>query len=668
VQTQSIIYPVNNKLSDAKISYEMRIGLGSMTEFVKAMIQNLRRNAMWLLGAVKRAYQKMKTHAMRMLGLKQAGNSCVHFQETEGCKVDGKKGSTKECTFAVPQGMSGYCVCKGADGKKVNPSPCGHGAFDCKTECVKYITAVRKAEMKAKFKKKVLRKKRVKVKQVKTGHYDCKDPKFPHKNTKFGLCYKKDPGPTARAQAGEACNPPGHKFHIKQYPPCKQTKEEELGENNGEYDGVFVGHDPAVHAFLRRTLEEEMEIVYAADDAERAIRRKVYEGKITKAQGEKEKALIPQCCGAEFFQDTPAKENGQSTRRVKGKRRLGERWGAIKKFSFTGKKVKKDGSVKNGGECTVNTECKSGICKGNGNGLTTGKCAATSALDDAGKAVVDTAESAGKAVADAAAWAAKAAAAAAKAAANLAKALADGRKRAAMLKAAIQRAILIAKGTGVFLKILATKGPYAVLTPCGGVFGGTLSKFKVTMGVRFQWLMYGTRKEYNLFFNFRHPIRTAARMAKTFWAILAPFFSKIRKGPPHKCSFKMKGIRKGKQRKGKIDFAKMKKMPTPKNMKSMEKPKAPKVGWVGGPAQQDAGLENAGKKCLQQCKGRQGPCKYCGKGLCCRFGMKGNILTGCDGTMGSRIRKAHVCVAKPGKKMSISVEHKLRKKSPAEAD
>jgi hypothetical protein len=50
--------------------------------------------------------------------------------------------------------------------------------------------------------------------------YQCNDPEFPFKNTKYGLCYKTDPGPRGTAAAFQACNPPGHSFSLSNYPLC----------------------------------------------------------------------------------------------------------------------------------------------------------------------------------------------------------------------------------------------------------------------------------------------------------------------------------------------------------------------------------------------------------------------------------------------------------------
>ena len=51
-------------------------------------------------------------------------------------------------------------------------------------------------------------------------------------------------------------------------------------------------------------------------------------------------------------------------------------------------------------------------------------------------------------------------------------------------------------------------------------------------------------------------------------------------------------------------------------------------------------LLNAGVDCWNQCSKKQGPCAFCGTGLCCRKGSEGN---GCDGSLG--IANAHVCTA-----------------------
>lgn len=58
-----------------------------------------------------------------------------------------------------------------------------------------------------------------------------------------------------------------------------------------------------------------------------------------------------------------------------------------------------------------------------------------------------------------------------------------------------------------------------------------------------------------------------------------------------------------------------------------------------------AGLKNSGKKCWNECKEKQGPCAYCGTGICCRKEYA-DTSKGCYGQIGGDGQ--HECVAKPG--------------------
>jgi hypothetical protein len=55
------------------------------------------------------------------------------------------------------------------------------------------------------------------------------------------------------------------------------------------------------------------------------------------------------------------------------------------------------------------------------------------------------------------------------------------------------------------------------------------------------------------------------------------------------------------------------------------------------------GLKNAGEDCWDACDKNQGPCSWCGTGICCRYGWR-DTSNGCDGTVGIQ-GKRHVCVA-----------------------
>ena len=55
------------------------------------------------------------------------------------------------------------------------------------------------------------------------------------------------------------------------------------------------------------------------------------------------------------------------------------------------------------------------------------------------------------------------------------------------------------------------------------------------------------------------------------------------------------------------------------------------------------GLQNSGVNCWDGCSKEQGPCAFCGTGLCCRKGWP-DTSNGCDGSLGID-EPHHVCVA-----------------------
>ena len=63
-------------------------------------------------------------------------------------------------------------------------------------------------------------------------------------------------------------------------------------------------------------------------------------------------------------------------------------------------------------------------------------------------------------------------------------------------------------------------------------------------------------------------------------------------------------------------------------------------------------LLNAGKDCWGGCGRRQGPCEWCGSGLCCRKGWW-DTRNGCDGSIGEN-GKGHVCA--PGITLTFSIQ------------
>ena len=54
---------------------------------------------------------------------------------------------------------------------------------------------------------------------------------------------------------------------------------------------------------------------------------------------------------------------------------------------------------------------------------------------------------------------------------------------------------------------------------------------------------------------------------------------------------------------------------------------------------------NEGLDCWGGCNAKQGPCDWCGSGLCCRYGWD-DKSNGCDGKIGVQ-GKGHVCSAPP---------------------
>ena len=57
-------------------------------------------------------------------------------------------------------------------------------------------------------------------------------------------------------------------------------------------------------------------------------------------------------------------------------------------------------------------------------------------------------------------------------------------------------------------------------------------------------------------------------------------------------------------------------------------------------------IKNKDKDCWNKCKETQGPCLWCGGGMCCRKVWK-DTSNGCDGTFGGL--KMHQCVDPQGK-------------------
>ena len=60
---------------------------------------------------------------------------------------------------------------------------------------------------------------------------------------------------------------------------------------------------------------------------------------------------------------------------------------------------------------------------------------------------------------------------------------------------------------------------------------------------------------------------------------------------------------------------------------------------LGPDLQHKYNLTNGGNLCLGMCDGNQGPCDFCGGGLCCR---KEHVGNGCDGLIGNQFH--HTCV------------------------
>ena len=56
-------------------------------------------------------------------------------------------------------------------------------------------------------------------------------------------------------------------------------------------------------------------------------------------------------------------------------------------------------------------------------------------------------------------------------------------------------------------------------------------------------------------------------------------------------------------------------------------------------------MKNEGVDCWDSCNGQQGPCDWCGAGVCCRYGWD-DKSNGCDGSIGYP-GMGHVCAPRP---------------------
>jgi hypothetical protein len=98
----------------------------------------------------------------------------------------------------------------------------------------------------------------------------------------------------------------------------------------------------------------------------------------------------------------------------------------------------------------------------------------------------------------------------------------------------------------------------------------------------------------------------------------------------------------GKAADGKFPKAK-KKQAAKKTAKKTAKSGLPKVkGGAKSKSKAKSQLLHAGQDCWRGCYGKQGPCSWCGNGVCCRKGWR-DKSNGCDGTLGIK-GKGHVCV------------------------
>ena len=66
-------------------------------------------------------------------------------------------------------------------------------------------------------------------------------------------------------------------------------------------------------------------------------------------------------------------------------------------------------------------------------------------------------------------------------------------------------------------------------------------------------------------------------------------------------------------------------------------------------------VKNYGKDCWGGCNKKQGACKWCGDGVCCRHGW-GDKKNGCNGHHGIK-GKGHVCAPKTGAKGNHVTNH-----------
>jgi len=67
-----------------------------------------------------------------------------------------------------------------------------------------------------------------------------------------------------------------------------------------------------------------------------------------------------------------------------------------------------------------------------------------------------------------------------------------------------------------------------------------------------------------------------------------------------------------------------------------------------------AGVENYGHNCWDECGSQQGPCSFCGTGLCCAYDFPFDTSNGCSGSVGIPGITHHVCSYPPPPSMCQS--------------
>jgi len=151
-------------------------------------------------------------------------------------------------------------------------------------------------------------------------------------------------------------------------------------------------------------------------------------------------------------------------------------------------------------------------------------------------------------------------------------AIAKAGKALAKLKKVFIQMVKYAKFLPKLLVILANN-PLDVITPCGAQRGGSLEGPEATVYFKNQYLIWHNLRMDNLALNFKHPMRSMREIATTIKHAVLAAFSREKSGNS-KCTFEMWNSPIYSRAKGKLPTGA--KLPSPTNMKGMEKPKPKK--------------------------------------------------------------------------------------------